>query len=329
MARLHILRSYALYHLTQLFAPPYSSTAATDLGIPLQIAAPTEMKRATLQTTYQAIIDSLKQALPLLSYKVTDNRMASAPAANALLARVYLSMADYTNAAYHCEKVFYDYGDTLIDYNTVDTSNSQLFLYAPTNREILFNSAFYSDMLGGLRYSSEYMSVDTTLYQQYDSNDLRKNLLFHPNTQKGVIDLKAGGYSDFYDKFFNGLALDEVYLIAAECAARKVNTDYAVGLLNSLLESRYKKGTFTPVAASTSQQALERVLQERRKELVFRGLRWYDLRRLNREGSNITLKRLYNGNPLTLAPNSLLYTFPIPNYIVRQSNGSMVQNARY
>jgi hypothetical protein len=72
------------------------------------------------------------------------------------------------------------------------------------------------------------------------------------------------------------------------------------------------QGTFSGYTFNTPQEAFDTVLSERRKELPFRGVRWSDLRRLNKESANITLIRKINGAVDTLAPNSKLYALPIP-----------------
>ncbi|TVP50552.1 MAG: RagB/SusD family nutrient uptake outer membrane protein, partial [Mongoliibacter sp.] len=57
-----------------------------------------------------------------------------------------------------------------------------------------------------------------------------------------------------------------------------------LGILNELLISRYKEGTFEPILYESKEQALSVILEERRKSLVFRGYsRWTDLRRFLRE----------------------------------------------
>jgi hypothetical protein len=114
---------------------------------------------------------------------------------------------------------------------------------------------------------------------------------------------------------FSGLATDEVYLIKAECLARTGNYTQAMNVLNQLLVTRYKSGTFVPIVAANAQEALDTILAERRKELPFRGLRWSDLRRLNLEGRNIIVNRFVNGENYELLPKSNRYVLPIPENV--------------
>jgi hypothetical protein len=68
-------------------------------------------------------------------------------------------------------------------------------------------------------------------------------------------------------------------------------------------------------------------LLERRKELCFRGLRWQDLRRLNKEPEYAkTLTRKIDGITYTLPPNDPKYVFPIPPNVIALSG--MQQNPR-
>ncbi|MEJ7692171.1 hypothetical protein [Daejeonella sp.] len=60
--------------------------------------------------------------------------------------------------------------------------------------------------------------------------------------------------------FFGGLAVDELYLIKAECYARKGSTSAALQALNTLLEKRWKKGTFQSLTAQTADEALALIL---------------------------------------------------------------------
>ena len=87
--------------------------------------------------------------------------------------------------------------------------------------------------------------------------------------------------------------------------------------LNALLEKRYQTSTFTPLVINDQKEALSRILLERRKELVMRGLRWIDIKRLNKGGDQITLVRKIGNQTYTLLPNSDYYALPIPDDIIR------------
>jgi hypothetical protein len=60
-------------------------------------------------------------------------------------------------------------------------------------------------------------------------------------------------------------------------------------------------------------EILKFILQERKKELYMRGLRWDDLRRLNKESENaITLIRKIDDESFILEPKDPRWVWPIP-----------------
>ena len=67
------------------------------------------------------------------------------------------------------------------------------------------------------------------------------------------------------------------------------------------------------------------MLTERRKELLFRGVRWVDVKRLNKEGYGISLQRTIDGQTYRLGPNSLRFALPIPEDVIAMSG--MPQNS--
>jgi hypothetical protein len=87
--------------------------------------------------------------------------------------------------------------------------------------------------------------------------------------------------------------------------------------LNALLIKRWKTGTFIPFTATNADDALAKILDERRKELVLRGTRWMDLRRLNKDSrfAKTVLRKLY-GITYLLPPNDNRYTFYIPQSVI-------------
>jgi hypothetical protein len=113
-----------------------------------------------------------------------------------------------------------------------------------------------------------------------------------------------------------GLATDEMYLIRAETYARKGDKTSALADLNTLLAKRYN-GTFVQVTAVDANAALIRILLERRKELLLRGIRWIEIKRLNKEGANIIPKRKIGTLVFTLQPNANYYALPLPVDIIQ------------
>ena len=308
-------RAYAFFDLARNFCPVYNAaTAKSDLGIPLRLSSGIDylLPRSTVQDTFDQLLADLNSAEPLLQNDISGanpNRPSKA-AVYAMLARVYLYMGRYSdalNAANACLAKF----NRLIDYNTISLTSPTPFSFS--TEEVIFFSLQQLTYTTTTGYTTARTSigVDTNLIKLYGVNDLRlpiffaKNSLGNYNVKRGYVG--GGNYP------FTGLATDEIMLIKAESAARLGDSATAVSTLNSLLSNRYITGTYEPLTATDSQAILATILTERRKELVWRALRWYDLKRLNRDGADITLQRQMNGTTYTLPPNSPLYTFPIPS----------------
>lgn len=310
-------RAFAFHQLAQLYCKPFSASAASDPGIVLRMTGAIEAKsvRSTVQETYQQIIADLKEASGLLPQKVKFATRPNIAAAYGALARTYLAMRDYSNAGLYADSALKQYS-TLMDYN----------LTAPPFKRFNPETIYYSHLMYSTAISGSLPRIDTVLYRSYSDNDLRKSHFFQANDDgsyrfRGSYD---GDYADYLA--FDGITTDEIYLIRAECAARQNNITAAMGDLNALLEKRWKAGSFVPFTAANTADALAKVLAERRKELVFRGLRWSDLRRFNLEAANITLKRQVGGSTYTLPPNDLRWVMLIPREVISLSG--IAQNPR-
>jgi hypothetical protein len=312
LGQAYFMRAFNFFDLVKNFAPPYDkTTASSDLGIPLKLSPNINqlVQRSSVKDTYAQIISDLNTATRLLNVNLPAQNLnrASKPSAYALFARLYLSMREYTIAELYADSTLALY-NTLIDYNTV--SKTARTPFPAINAETLLTAIYAGGYNVPIYNSPDNISIDTTLLSFYATNDLRLSVFF--NSVNGVIKAKRG-YSASPNTF-SGLATDEIYLIKAECAARRQDNQTALQYLNTLLVNRFVTGTYAPYSASSTADVLALVLKERRKELVWRGgLRWDDLRRLNKDGANITLTRVLNGTTYTLPPNSPLYTFPIPD----------------
>lgn len=317
-----VYRAKSFFEIAQVWSKAYDSfTAAKDLGIPLRLTSDFNVPsvRSSNENTYLQIIKDLKQAVPLLPNSSDNVLRPSKPAAYGLLARTYLAMGKYSQAKLYADSCL-AINNQILDFNSLDPTSSSPFgpiLY--TNPEDIMHSRINRGVKIMLVYV--YARIDSLLYESYDSNDLRKSIYFRTNAD-GSHGFKAA-YENA-NQFYNGLATDEIYLTRAECLAREGDVANAMKDLNKLLINRWKTGTFVPYTADNSSDALNKILLERRKELFYRMLRFTDIKRLNKEGTNITLKRFIGGKTYILPPNDSRYALPIPDLVIQRSG--MQQN---
>lgn len=323
-------RGFAYYNLAQLYCKPFDvNTSSTDLGLPLRLNANSDEVsiRGTVQETYDRILTDLKESvnhLPITSiHKVRPNKAAAYGA----LARTYLSMENYDSAFAYSNKCL-QLHNILMDYNaspvnSTASATSAAYTIPSFNPEVIFHSIISAHGIS----SPSKAKVDSVLYSSYSSDDLRKRVFFYTNAGGGFSfrGSYAGNLASFAN--FNGIATNEMYLIRAECHARLGNVNASMNDLNALLSKRWRTSTFIDLTAIDANDALNKILIERRKELCFKGLRWTDLRRLNKNPQYaITLTRFVNNQFYTLPPNDLRYVILIPNQVISETN--MEQNPR-
>lgn len=312
-------RSILFYHLVQIFSPAYDNKADVSMGIPLRLSSDITIPsaRLTLKATYDQIISDLILAKDLLPQNALFQSRGSKIAAIGLLARIYLIIGDYSNALKYSNE-YLQIKKVLLDYNTILPTAS----FIGNNIEIE-----YINLLPSFVTEISNYLVDQSLYNLYNENDLRKTRFFR--IAPTGIQFK-GTYGSNLSDIFCGIATDEMYLIRAESYARTGNITLAMKDLNDLIRTRWAKNTdgttkYVDRNASDETEALRIILEERRKELILRNLRWSDLKRLNLDNRfKITLTRTIGGTTYTLEPGSYKYTFPIPQDIIAMTG--MQQN---
>ncbi|NLR78044.1 RagB/SusD family nutrient uptake outer membrane protein [Chitinophaga eiseniae] len=305
-------RSMAHYVLLQEFSQGYtvSSENGDEPGIPLKLKSDinVESSRSTIRECYGVILEDLQKALPDLPNEVLFKTRPSKTAGYALMARINLSIGNYRDAGKYAALCI-NQGLTILDYNLVNRDAP----FERYNSEVIFHlTGNYSTLL-----DPTVGKVDSNLVNLYPPGDLRRHLFFFQNVDS------TWAFRGSYDgsasvQMFCGLAADEVYLIRAECLAREGQDNEALAVLNSFLKMRYDS-SFTPRTANSG-NVLQLILNERIKELLFRGVRWEDIRRLNTDGGNIVVKRKIQGKEYLLAHNDLRYAQQIPIDVLAQSH---------
>ncbi|HWK98348.1 MAG TPA: RagB/SusD family nutrient uptake outer membrane protein [Parapedobacter sp.] len=317
-------RGSKLFRASLVWCEAYDvDQSASQLGMPIKLDTDFNKRsfRSTLQQTYDQITKDLEAAVKLLPRTAASLYNPSQLAAYAELARVYLYMGNYEKS--------YAYADTLLGLKSdlmdhAEIDNTPTYPLPSLNEEVIYVLSIGTPQILNLTRSL----VATDLVDSYEAGDLRKILYFSANTD-GSHGFRGGRYQGG-SSLFIGLATDETYLIRAESALRTGRKQQAIQDINTLLASRWEKvdgiSAYKPIVDMVDSDLLAKILLERRKSLLYRGVRWYDLKRLNRDGANITLRRTVKGKEYVLPPNDPRYAIAIPGDIVKMSE--VEQNPR-
>lgn len=301
-------RAFAYFSLVNMYSTQYdASTASADPGVPLLLEPTTsaQLVRASVQAVYDQVFIDLTKAITLLSVTSTSTYEPSLPAAYSLLARASLQIGKYPDALQYASKTL-ELKGALADYNDYAASPATTFPLSRNNPETL--------LLKNVSNSYSWFSMSRDLQNVFASSggDLRFQILFSTTQDPFVGYVYYMGEFLAFDTRTVGPTVAEMYLIRAECEARANNAAGAMQDVNQLRKKRILKASYVDLTASSVDDALSKVLAERRRELCFRGLRLFDLKRLNKEPRFAkTLTHSYKGEQFELKPNDYRYLFPI------------------
>lgn len=299
----HFYRAYYFLQLLWTYAPAFDPKGGNDeRGVVLRLKSDFNVKSefSTVDECYQQVLKDAQLAVENLADLPLLKSRPSKAGAYALLARAYLSMGLYEqagNAADQSLKLF----DVLMDYNRPEDgiNINAAIPFSKFTKETIF----YSEM--GQKFatfSPTRAFIDSNLMDSYESADLRRKAFFTPLDKYFKF---KGTYSHSISWMFSGLTSAEMLLIRAEYNARKGDLTACMEDINLLLKNRWDRTKlFVPKSVQDNKEALKLVLLERRKELLMRGVRLSDIKRLNLEGAAIKMVRTVEGERIELDPNS-------------------------
>lgn len=296
------------YQLLQLFCPQYDPESASHTAcIPMRNDYDVSIrpKQGTVQEVYDFIISDLERSIELLPESNTVYR-PSLPAAHLLLARIYLHLEKYAQAEKHADAGL-QYRSELMDISLLDSNANYIFPADLTlHPEIILNHEGTSPTV----VAQARQNISPELLAMFEDGDLRRLMYFRVHSNGSTV--FRGSYRPS-SMVWGGFTTNELWLIRAESRARLGDLDGALFDLNYLMKARYKQGAHVPISSEDPVYILKRVLQERRKDLILRGTRWEDLRRLNRDPRFAKkLVREIDGQRYELPINSPNWVFPIP-----------------
>jgi hypothetical protein len=315
-------RAYAYFTLVNIYGKQYdAATSSNDPGVPLLLTPDlfANLTRASVQKVYDQVKTDLSEALPLLPTVATFNVNPSKLAVYALLARFYLNTREFTEAKRYAEMAL-ALKNTLLDLNAY-TTTWPLKLQNP--EEMFF------------KRTAQYVTsvpLQQWALNLYDTKDLRYTLFTAPapNIQGITFTVGRGLIKQrlMNEGLYIGPGVPEMMLINAECEARAGNTAAAVEQVNALRKKRFKPAEYYELSATNANAALRLVIDEREREFIGRGYRWFDQRRLSKDTGLIsTVTRKFKDATYTLEPGSNRYTFPIAEKYIAL-NPEITQNPR-
>lgn len=357
LAQAHLMRATAMWNLVNTYCEPYSTETASGLGLPLKTTTSYEenVARATLQQTYDFILADLEEAAKTQNTSIINNKqwMVSKPAVEALLARFYLFTQKYELAANHAAEALKCTDAQLDDYNNLGFKPADVSLNGErqtVNYSALYRYgdnqvANYKENYLSLYFTSEYLLVPSeSLISLYDQdNDLRFKHFFN---KYALWEQGVGGLGDdiVYNKFKNriqsGPTVPEMLLTEAEALARTGKWQEAMNYVNQLRQARFDKNADDIILSADNQQdAIEKILEERHREMPFI-MRWFDIRRLaynETDYDDVTVERDFyevSDNAVNdavlahyvLPVKSKRYAQPIVYTEITRSNHQIVQN---
>lgn len=334
-AEARVGRAYMHFLLAQFFGKPYSKeTAATDLCVPIvtkATSAERNFTRATVKEVYDFIIQEMEESCPQLE-KETQHRLRIYRAAGYyMLGKIYLTMGEYEKAltalkesekATHNSTVgleLFNYNTKLAEWgynpflanmwglmgsfpNNFDASNTEIICNKQFNiMTIMF--ALYPPMV---YVKPEFMAL-------YDPSDLRR-AFFHNIDYTGNT---AWPYYKRIQHMVYTLAGDmpDLYLMLAECKARTNDLNGAKEDLYTLRKNRMPEANAAvPDNIDSKEKLIRFVIDERKREYMMTGIRWFDIRRLWNDPLFQEDKKNYThtdgSNTYTLSEQRLVFRIP-------------------
>lgn len=303
--------------------------------------------RKTVADTYNAIEQDLLEGLPLISddtYTVPKYHFTKA-AANAFATRFYLYKKQYDKAVLYAGKVFpsgnfaANMRPWLTTYQKATYYDLQLMYAAPTEKANLLlvecmsnwgnNFPFYRFGLSSSILQTIYrknVAGGGMAYLIYGTSLALNIPKFYPHFVQTGLNANTGYY-------FNTIPLfttEEVLLNRAEAYAYLGNYTAALADLNTFASQRVYNGLdslgnmrpYDPVANSitpaslttyyssnnTQSNIVNAVLDYKRAEFLFEGMRWFDVLRYN-----IQVTHKYADSTTVLKPDDLRRVLQIPN----------------
>lgn len=332
IAEAKVIKAHCFFNLLRLFAPDYGDGDGHE-GVPLKRMVELEfLPRASIATCVEHIRILLSEALES-DYTSVGEYWFSPMSACYLMAELELYAHNYKVATDYARKVIRGHGG---EEALSERSYRSMWGDTPCPERIFsrfVKSVYYTD-ISLSREKGDYLSVSQALTDSYAPEDLRREATIYTYRLKNqdLADEEAmrvglGKYNRENKegrpfRTVNRYRVSGAYFIMAEALCRMGDEPAGIDVANRYLAHR--KALLLPSEGLSGDALIRSILQEKWKEFVGEGERFFDLKRLrktvlsdwNRSGS-ASMKRI--------ASDDYRWNFPIPKgeYLY---NKQMTQN---
>ncbi len=309
--------------------------------------------RETKQNTYHLIKNDLEEALSLFTGEQVfdfgpDYSYFNGTNTRALLAKVALDNNDWQTAYAAADSVltvsaniFVAKDDYVAAWKDISTIPEALIEFsAPVTSELevsssVSNSYYYytlnSDIAGVVKsftYKTQAYVASLDLRNSFEADDIRKDLFYPLHIPVLADDIYWDSTFYFTEKFQNDagtlyMRLSEMYLIRSEAAYWLNNEDPSSSIAD--LNMTRERAGLSPLQSLTSEEYLEELYWERRRELAFEGHLFFDHMRLQRDVTRGD--DAYGASQLLRYPNNK-FVLPLPESTL-EVNEYLEQNEGY
>jgi hypothetical protein len=321
VGQLYALRADAHLRLVSYYTENYSDDALSVFKLDFVPGIGEVLPRLTNGEIFAFINEDIARAESLISDGQIDNNFITKDYVTGIKARMATLRGNTSDAILFAQELIDKYDLATVDeYKDMffsDTNDTEVILRLKrTDQEFKIATSWYFLASNDVKFN-----LSNSLFNEINALDVRRDVIYNSGFANGgpstpdnlLINKYPGQPGTSYLNDMKVMRVSEMYLIKAEAQALSNDFAGAANTIKEIRDARFGSATTADVY-TTIPQAIEALLDERRKELAFEGFRYLDVKRLGGIiGKGFERDAMdCDGSNCTLLDSDYRFTFPIP-----------------